>query len=418
MISAIASSVNFSMPQSVWWITRNSRVRSSQLEISKDRTASSVALPPALRITWASPMESPRAFAATIRASMQVRTAMLRTGGIWRSPLSNDSAKRWFASNTDVSCPMLLSLLDRCAKEGAVLGTRAVVVLDVRVAEQLLQGEPRVARALADPTVRDDLPVAGDALALVQRLQLVRVLERPVLVRGFGPRDIGRTGDVPGYLGLLLRKVVGSQLLAPEFFGRAHVHEPCRTTHLAEHLIPERPDLTAIGARDREAGGGRRDRFLRELAALELPLLATAVQELHVVESAELQHPVRVRREPVVVPSVQDHGGIGADPRRREKLGELGLADVVAPHRRVQVGRPVPRDRVVDVALLVGLGVLVHLDHPDVRVLHVLIEPVGLDERVGFGVSRHALLLLPNRNSRATRKGAAARPLGRSWEFG
>jgi hypothetical protein len=48
----------------------------------------------------------------------------------------------------------------------------------------------------------------------------------------------------------------------------------------------------------------------------------------------------------------------------------------------------------------------------------VLIEPVGLDERVGFGVSRHALLLLPNRNSRGTRKGAAARPLGRSWEFG
>src|SRR4030095_11043572 len=53
MISAIDSSVNFAMPQSVWWITRNSRVPSSQLEISNDRTASSVALPPGLRIQFA-----------------------------------------------------------------------------------------------------------------------------------------------------------------------------------------------------------------------------------------------------------------------------------------------------------------------------------------------------------------------------
>src|SRR4029453_6115318 len=43
MISATASSVNLPMPQSVLWITRNSRVPSSQLEISNDRTASSVA---------------------------------------------------------------------------------------------------------------------------------------------------------------------------------------------------------------------------------------------------------------------------------------------------------------------------------------------------------------------------------------
>src|SRR4029450_5363653 len=83
--------------------------------------------------------------------------------------------------------------------------------------------------------------------------------------------------------------------------------------------------------------------------------------------------------------------------------------DVVAPHLRVQVGRPVPPDRAVHVALLVGLGVLVHLDHPDSRVPHVLFEPVGLDERVGGGVSRH-LLLLPI-GTPATRKGAAARPL-------
>src|SRR5262245_33072923 len=132
-------------------------------------------------------MSSTRAFAGSIRASMHVRTAMLRAGGISRSPLSNDSANLWFASTTDVSCPMSSSLLDRCAHERAVLGPRAVVVLDVRVAEQLLQGEPRVARALADPAVGDDLAVAFDAFALVQGRQLVRAFERPVLVRRLGP---------------------------------------------------------------------------------------------------------------------------------------------------------------------------------------------------------------------------------------
>jgi hypothetical protein len=51
-----------SMPQSVWWMTTNSRVPSSQLEIMSDRSASSVARPPALRTTCA-PISSPRNFA-------------------------------------------------------------------------------------------------------------------------------------------------------------------------------------------------------------------------------------------------------------------------------------------------------------------------------------------------------------------
>src|SRR5215212_3954460 len=56
--------------------------------------------------------------------------------------------------------------------ERAVLGPRAVVVLDVHVPQQLLQGEPGVRAPLSDPAVRDDLPVRGDALALIELAQL------------------------------------------------------------------------------------------------------------------------------------------------------------------------------------------------------------------------------------------------------
>ena len=47
-------------------------------------------------------------------------------------------------------------LLDGDGDHVAPLGPRAVVVLDVVVAEQLVQHEPGVRRALADPAVGDD----------------------------------------------------------------------------------------------------------------------------------------------------------------------------------------------------------------------------------------------------------------------
>ena len=46
--------------------------------------------------------------------------------------------------------------------------SRAVVVADALVAEQLVEHEPRVARALADPAVGDDVLVGRDALGLVE----------------------------------------------------------------------------------------------------------------------------------------------------------------------------------------------------------------------------------------------------------
>ena len=82
--------------------------------------------------------------------------------------------------------------------------------------------------AFADPAVSDDVAVGGDPLGLIQRLELIRALEGAVVVRGLDPRDVGRPGDVPGHLGLLLWEMVGSELLAPVLLGRADIDEARR----------------------------------------------------------------------------------------------------------------------------------------------------------------------------------------------
>src|SRR3982074_1433594 len=49
--------------------------------MTSERMASSLARPPALRITWASPSARPAYFAGSRRASIQVRIAKWRLGG-------------------------------------------------------------------------------------------------------------------------------------------------------------------------------------------------------------------------------------------------------------------------------------------------------------------------------------------------
>src|SRR5215472_10675386 len=97
----ISSFVNSSIPQSVWWMTNHSRVPSSLYEITSDRMASSLARPPAFRITWASPSVRPAYFAGSSRASIQVRIAKWRLGGSGRLPWSPKlSAYLAFAAST------------------------------------------------------------------------------------------------------------------------------------------------------------------------------------------------------------------------------------------------------------------------------------------------------------------------------
>src|SRR3954452_11708060 len=78
-------------------------------------------------------------------------------------------------------------LLDRDVDEVAPLRPRTVVVAHVALAEQLVEHEPGVRRALADAAVGDDPLAAEDALTAVELAQLVGGLERPVLLDGLRP---------------------------------------------------------------------------------------------------------------------------------------------------------------------------------------------------------------------------------------
>src|SRR5437870_9527111 len=95
---------------------------------------------------------------------------------------------------------LLLGLLNRRANEISPLGPRAVVVLHVRIAEQVFEREPRMAGALADAAVCDHGPIASHACSFVQLRQLFMALERPVLVACLRPRDVFRSWNMTASL--------------------------------------------------------------------------------------------------------------------------------------------------------------------------------------------------------------------------
>src|SRR6202049_1590537 len=85
--------------------------------------ASSLARPPALRITWASRSARPAYFAGSRRASIQVRIAKWRLGGSGRLPLSPKfSAYLAFAAST--SSRILAIAFTSCSKVSALEGIR------------------------------------------------------------------------------------------------------------------------------------------------------------------------------------------------------------------------------------------------------------------------------------------------------
>src|SRR3970040_2985121 len=114
--------------------------------------------------------------------------------------------------------------LDRLADHAAPLRPGAVVVADLRVAEQVLQDEPGVRGALADAAVGDGRRVLRDAGAPVEFRQFAGGLEGAVIVNGCGPGDVHGAGDVATPL-RGLRAARRGQDLAGELRGRADVHQ-------------------------------------------------------------------------------------------------------------------------------------------------------------------------------------------------
>src|SRR5258708_23811636 len=92
----------------------------------------------------------------------------------------------------------LAAALDRRADQAAVFGPAAVVVADLLVTEEVLQNEPRVRAALADPAIRDGLLRAIEALGTIDRAELIGGLEPAVLGDRGRPRDVRRALHLAG----------------------------------------------------------------------------------------------------------------------------------------------------------------------------------------------------------------------------
>ena len=103
--------------------------------------------------------------------------------------------------------------------------------------------------------------------------------------------------------------------------------------------------------------------------------------------AVELEIPVRISGEPVVVAAVEHDRVIVGDALRREQSLELLLVDEVAPNRILQVGFPVQPDGILDVILVVRGRVLVDLDQDDLGIVEMLLDPIGRDEH-GFAAHR------------------------------
>ena len=150
-----------------------------------------------------------------------------------------------------------------------------------------------------------------DALALVERFQLVELLEGAVLVAGLAPRDALGTGDMAAALAGLGQTGRGSILPRTR---RGCARPPCRGS------APSAPASPPAGRRAgccpvRSPGSWRRRGWALggQLAAFGQPFLAATVHQPHVLVTVQLQLPKSPGGEPVVVVAIEHHRGVVAD---------------------------------------------------------------------------------------------------------
>src|SRR5467141_1294198 len=281
-------------------------------------------------------------------------------------------------------------LLDRRPHEVAPLRPGAVVVLHVRVAEEVLEDEPGVGRPLPDPAVRDDLLVRSDALVFVQGLEILSRLERAVLVHGLGPGNVLRPGNVPASLRVFRRIFRRRKDLSREFLRRSHVDEDFVL------LLDRLPHVVQVYAEGlvrflrREGRLGERGDVFRDRETLLDPLLPPAVKEDDVVDAVVLEHPEDERSEPVVEVAVEDDLVVVRDPEPAEERLEALFRDDVSAHRIVDVLLPVDQDGPRDVPeVVVRRGIVIDLDDADVLIPQTSFHPARVDQYFGMRVCRH-----------------------------
>src|SRR5437867_3781422 len=284
-----------------------------------------------------------------------------------------------------------LWLLDRRSDEVPPLRPGPVVVLHVRVAEEVLQREPRVAGPLADPAVRDDLLVRRHALRLVQLPQVVQGLERAIrIVHRLGPWNVLRAGDVPAALRVLRRVLRRREDLPAELLRAPDVDEdlvlhPHRLADVVQVHADRVVRLLRVERRVRVRG-----HVLREGQLLEEPLLAPAVHEDDVLDPVVLEDPERERREPVVEIPVEDELHVVRHTEPAEEVLELRLRDDVPRYGVVDVLPPVDQAGGRNVPEIVVRGrVVVHLDDPDLRIADETLDPARVHQNFRMCVVCH-----------------------------
>src|SRR4029079_13246360 len=95
------------------------------------------------------------------------------------------------------------------------------------------------------------------------------------------------------------------------------------------------------------------------------PLLAAAVEDANVRVAVDLQIPVGVGREPVVLVAVDDDRRVGPDPALAEELLEALPIDEIALQWILEIVAPVQLHGAGDVPFVVEIGILVDLGDDD-----------------------------------------------------
>ena len=162
-------------------------------------------------------------------------------------------------------------------------------------AEQLLEHEPGVRRALADAAVGDDVLVRGDALVGVERSRSSADLKVPSSLTACAHGRCG-AGDVAAALSRLGSP--GGAMISP-------LNSAGERTSTSGRAAARR--RLAARRRGRRGASGRARRLVARAAlgpaasvvsgaALGYPLLAAAVHQPHVAVAVHLEHPEARRR--------------------------------------------------------------------------------------------------------------------------
>src|SRR2546421_2952204 len=278
-------------------------------------------------------------------------------------------------------------LFDWGGDQAPPLGPGSVVVPDVGIAEQVVQDEPGVGGAFADPAIGDHGLVGSHALRFVEGAELVGGLEGAILANRLAPRDVGGTRNVAAALGALLGQVFRSQQLATELLGRADVDQGYPGfAQLGQHLVAEHPDALHRLAGPVSCRLDRR-RFGHQLAAFVLPFLAATVHQPGVLVTVILEVPEEPGGEPVVVFAVDHDRVVVADPLRGKELLELVFRQQVTNRTGLEILAPVETDGALGVPAVVGSGVDVDLDDLDLRVVEMVGHPLGVHQDFRMGVA-------------------------------